>query len=52
MNTPEQIFGLAFSKTGDKIAFAARNGDQLSEVFLTTFANASKATKITSMSIN
>ncbi len=50
MNTPEQIFGLAFSKGGDKIAFSGRNGDQLSEVFVTSLSDASKATKITAMS--
>jgi len=34
LSTPEQIFGVAFSKTGDRLAFIGRNGDQLTEVFV------------------
>jgi dipeptidyl aminopeptidase/acylaminoacyl peptidase len=33
LNTPEQIYATVFSKTGDKMAFTGRNGDQLMEVF-------------------
>lgn len=38
LNTPEQIYGLAFSKAGDRVAFIGRNGDQLMEVFVTNVA--------------
>lgn len=33
LNTPEQILGFSFSKTGDKFAFVGRNGNQLNEIF-------------------
>jgi dipeptidyl aminopeptidase/acylaminoacyl peptidase len=36
LNSPEQIYGFAFSKNGDRIAFTGRNGDQLTEVFATS----------------
>ncbi|MBL7864462.1 MAG: S9 family peptidase [Cyclobacteriaceae bacterium] len=39
LQTPEQIFGLAFSKSGDRLAMTARNGDQLTEVFTTSITN-------------
>jgi dipeptidyl aminopeptidase/acylaminoacyl peptidase len=34
LNTPEQIYGISFSKAGDKMAFVGRNGNQLNEVFV------------------
>jgi dipeptidyl aminopeptidase/acylaminoacyl peptidase len=34
LNTPEQIYGISFSKAGDKYAFVGRNGNQLNEVFI------------------
>ena len=48
LNTPEQIFGLSFSKNGDRLAFAGRNGDQLTEVFVTATTSL-KPEKITDM---
>lgn len=33
LNSPEQIFGLSLSKSGDTFAFVGRNGEQLNEVF-------------------
>jgi dipeptidyl aminopeptidase/acylaminoacyl peptidase len=48
LNTPEQIYGLSFSKAGDRFAFVGRNGNQLNEVFVTTVANP-KPEKITDM---
>lgn len=33
-NTPNQIYGFSFSKDGQSLAFVGRNGDQLSEVFM------------------
>ena len=36
LNTPEQIYGISFSKAGDKYAFVGRNGNQLNEVFIGT----------------
>ena len=38
LNTPEQIYGLSFSRLGDRLAFVARNGNQLNEVFVTSAA--------------
>lgn len=49
LNSPEQIFGISFSKSGDKMAFSGRNGDQLNEAFVTTVANP-KPARITNMS--
>ena len=49
LNTPEQIYGLSFSKAGDKFAFVGRNGNQLNEVFVTPTTNA-KPSQITDMS--
>ncbi|MEJ0054571.1 MAG: hypothetical protein WDN75_02375 [Bacteroidota bacterium] len=43
LSSPEQIFGISFSKAGDVFAFTGRNGDQLSEIF--TSATASPAPK-------
>lgn len=34
--TPEQIFGVSFTKDGKTFAFSGRNGNQLTEVFLST----------------
>jgi dipeptidyl aminopeptidase/acylaminoacyl peptidase len=33
-STPDQIFGVSFSKAGDKMAFVGRNGNQLNELFI------------------
>jgi dipeptidyl aminopeptidase/acylaminoacyl peptidase len=41
LNSPEQIFGINFSKAGDILAFTGRNGDQLSEVFVSATASPS-----------
>lgn len=38
LNTPEQIYGLAFSKNGERFAFNGRNGDQLGEIFVASVA--------------
>lgn len=48
LNTPEQILGLSFSKNGDRLAFTGRNGDQLTEVFVTSTISP-KPEKITDM---
>lgn len=32
-NTPDQIFAISFSKSGDQFAFTGRNGDQVTEVY-------------------
>jgi len=34
--SPDQIFGLSFSKDGQKLAFVGRNGNQLGEVFISS----------------
>lgn len=34
-NLPEQVYGMSFSKKGDRFAFTGRNGNQLTEVFVT-----------------
>ncbi len=34
-NLPEQVYAISFSKSGDQLAFTARNGDQLNELFIT-----------------
>jgi dipeptidyl aminopeptidase/acylaminoacyl peptidase len=49
LNTPEQIYATSFSRAGDKLAFTARNGDQINEAFVTTIASP-KPQKITDMS--
>ncbi|CAN5601679.1 S9 family peptidase [soil metagenome] len=36
LNSPEQIYGANFSKTGESFAFTGRNGDQLNEVFFSS----------------
>jgi dipeptidyl aminopeptidase/acylaminoacyl peptidase len=38
LNTPDQIFGISFSKTGDHFAINARNNDQLNEIFVSATA--------------
>jgi dipeptidyl aminopeptidase/acylaminoacyl peptidase len=48
LNSPEQIYGLAFSKNGDRLAFTGRNGDQLNEVFVAS-TTAPKPAKLTDM---
>ncbi len=48
LSTPEQIYGTAFSESGDKLAFTARNGDQLLEAFVTNVASP-KPQKLTDM---
>lgn len=48
LNTPEQIFGVAFSKDGERFACAGRNGDQLGEVFISSAA-LPKPEKLTDM---
>jgi dipeptidyl aminopeptidase/acylaminoacyl peptidase len=47
-NLPEQVYGISFSKTGDRFAFAARNGDQLTELFIAS-TTAPKPLKLTDM---
>ncbi|HEY5824164.1 MAG TPA: S9 family peptidase [Cyclobacteriaceae bacterium] len=39
LGSPEQIFGISFSKNGDRIAFTGRNGDELTEVFVSSVAS-------------
>jgi dipeptidyl aminopeptidase/acylaminoacyl peptidase len=39
ITNPEQVYGFSFSKSGDRIAFVGRNGDQLNEVFVTDINN-------------
>lgn len=48
LTNPDQIFGLSFSKAGDKLAFTGRNGDQLNEIFVTPVA-APKPQRITNL---
>lgn len=48
LTTPEQIYGLSFSKNGSRVAFVGRNGDQLSEVFVADMATM-QPRKITDM---
>lgn len=48
LDSPAVIFGLAFSKSGNHMAFTGRNGDQLAEVFTTATA-APKPVKLTDM---
>jgi len=35
-NLPEQVFGLSFTKDGNAFAFTGRNGNQLTEVYLSS----------------
>lgn len=39
LQAPEQIYGFSISKSGEQMAFAGRNGDQLNEIFMATTAN-------------
>jgi dipeptidyl aminopeptidase/acylaminoacyl peptidase len=48
VSSPEQIYGLSFTKNGDKVAFVGRNGNQLNEVFTTAVTNP-KVEKMTDM---
>ena len=48
LNAPEQIFGISFSKSGDKVAFSGRSGDQLGEVFIASVSSP-RPEKITNM---
>ncbi|HMJ69448.1 MAG TPA: S9 family peptidase [Cyclobacteriaceae bacterium] len=50
LNTPEQVYGISFSKAGDRLAFVGRNGNQLNEVFVTPVASP-KPEKITDMTV-
>ncbi|MBN8651326.1 MAG: S9 family peptidase [Cytophagales bacterium] len=49
LSAPEQIFGYSFSSDGTKVAFVGRNGDQLSEVFVSNVNNPqpTQVTKLT-----
>ena len=38
MNKPEQIFNISFSHDGQVFAFTARNGDQLTDVYITALS--------------
>lgn len=49
LNTPDQIFGVSFSKSGDHFAINARNDEQLSEIFLSP-TNAPSPKQLTAMS--
>ncbi len=48
LNTPDQIMGASFSKSGDRFAINARSNDQLNEIFVSSTA-APKPEKITDM---
>ena len=48
LNAPEQIFGISFSRSGEKVAFSGRSGDQLGEVFIASMSS-TKSEKITDM---
>jgi len=48
LNSPEQIFGISFSRDGDRIAFTGRNGDQFNEVFVSSVISP-KPEKITDL---
>ena len=48
LNSPDQIFGISFSGSGDRFAMTARSGDQLTEVFVSN-TTAPKPTVITDM---
>jgi dipeptidyl aminopeptidase/acylaminoacyl peptidase len=39
-SAPDQIFGISFSADGQTLAFAGRNSDQITEVFITTLQGA------------
>jgi dipeptidyl aminopeptidase/acylaminoacyl peptidase len=48
LSNPEQIFGVTFSKSGDRFAIHARGHDQLNEIFISATASP-KLEKITDM---
>ncbi len=48
MGLPDQVLQLAFSRSGDQFAMSARNGDQLTEVFVSPTPNPALK-KITNM---
>jgi dipeptidyl aminopeptidase/acylaminoacyl peptidase len=48
LNSPDQIFGVSFSKSGDRFAINARHNDQLNEIFVSSTATP-KPEKITDM---
>lgn len=48
LNSPDLIFGLSFSKTGDRFAFSGQSNDQLEEIFVSPVA-VQKPEKITDM---
>lgn len=48
LSSPEQIFGVSFSKSADKFAMSARNGSQLTEIFTSAMLSP-KPEKITDM---
>ena len=48
LNSPDQIFGLSFSKAGDRFAFTGRMYDQVNEVFVSPVVSP-KAEKISDM---
>jgi dipeptidyl aminopeptidase/acylaminoacyl peptidase len=54
LQAPEQILGFSLSKSGEHIAFAGRNGDQLNEIFVTSTTNAkpSPITRMTEQTAN
>ena len=39
LSNPDQIFGVALSRNGDRMALSARNNDQLTEIFTSTVAS-------------
>lgn len=41
-SSPDQIFSISFSQDGQTVAFTGRNGDQLSEVFISSLDNSPK----------
>lgn len=49
INLPEQVYAISFSKNGEQLAFTARNGDHLNELFIAG-VKAPKPVKITDMS--
>lgn len=52
-NSPSQIFGLAFSKDGETMAFTGREDDQLTEVFVCSIkGNAEQLTDMTGQTKN
>lgn len=48
LNSPDQIFGVSFSKSGDRFAINARTNDQLNEIFL-SITSTPKPERLTDM---